>query len=69
VAPTAFDRSDIKIHLQFALLLASAENSFGRLLGAAPEARFAANFVKLGIHPGFAITSTLPRLIGQQRPP
>jgi enoyl-CoA hydratase/carnithine racemase len=34
---------------------------------AAPEARFAANFVKLGFHPGFGITRTLPRLIGGQR--
>jgi enoyl-CoA hydratase/carnithine racemase len=34
---------------------------------AAPEARFTANFVKLGFHPGFGITHTLPRLIGQQR--
>ena len=34
---------------------------------AAPEARFTANFVKLGFHPGFAITHTLPRLIGEQR--
>lgn len=33
----------------------------------APEARFVANFVKLGIHPGFAVTYTLPRLIGMQR--
>lgn len=32
-----------------------------------PEARFAANFVKLGIHPGFGISLMLPRLIGQQR--
>lgn len=32
----------------------------------APEARFAGNFVKIGIHPGFALTHTLPRLIGQQ---
>jgi enoyl-CoA hydratase/carnithine racemase len=32
-----------------------------------PEARFAANFVKLGIHPGFGLTYTLPRLIGVQR--
>jgi enoyl-CoA hydratase/carnithine racemase len=31
------------------------------------EARFAANFVKLGIHPGFGLTHTLPRLIGVQR--
>jgi enoyl-CoA hydratase/carnithine racemase len=33
---------------------------------AAPEARFAANFTKLGFHPGFGLTHTLPRLIGQQ---
>jgi enoyl-CoA hydratase/carnithine racemase len=34
---------------------------------AAPEARFTANFVKLGFHPGFGITYTLPRLVGEQR--
>ena len=33
----------------------------------APEARFAANFVKLGFHPGFGITHTLPRVIGLQK--
>lgn len=33
----------------------------------APEARFAANFVKLGIHPGFGLTHTLPRVIGIQK--
>lgn len=32
----------------------------------APQARFAANFVKLGIHPGFGLTLTLPNLIGLQ---
>jgi enoyl-CoA hydratase/carnithine racemase len=32
-----------------------------------PEARFGANFVKLGIHPGFGLTYTLPRVIGVQR--
>jgi enoyl-CoA hydratase/carnithine racemase len=31
------------------------------------EAKFAGNFVKLGIHPGFGLTYTLPRLIGVQR--
>lgn len=31
-----------------------------------PESRFAGNFVKLGIHPGFGLTHTLPRLIGNQ---
>ena len=34
---------------------------------AAPEARFASNFVKLGFHPGFGITHALPRLIGEQK--
>lgn len=34
---------------------------------AAPEARFAANFVKLGFHAGFGISHTLPRVIGMQR--
>lgn len=34
---------------------------------AAPQARFAANFVKLGFHPGFGLTYTLPRLIGRNR--
>lgn len=33
---------------------------------AAHEARFGANFVKLGLHQGFGISVTLPRLIGQQ---
>ena len=31
------------------------------------DARFAANFVKLGFHPGFGITHTLPRVVGMQR--
>jgi enoyl-CoA hydratase/carnithine racemase len=31
------------------------------------EARFAANFTRLGFHPGFALTYTLPRLVGQQK--
>jgi len=34
---------------------------------ASPEARLTANFVKLGFHPGFGLTHTLPRLIGAQR--
>jgi enoyl-CoA hydratase/carnithine racemase len=31
-----------------------------------PEARFSANFNRLGIHPGFALSYTLPALIGKQ---
>jgi enoyl-CoA hydratase/carnithine racemase len=34
---------------------------------AAHEARFAANFTKLGFHPGFGLTCTLPRVVGLQR--
>ena len=34
---------------------------------AAPEARFSGNFTRLGFHPGFGLTVTLPRLIGVQR--
>src|SRR5260370_15553510 len=34
---------------------------------ATADARFAANFIKLGIHPGFGLTYTLPRLIGVQK--
>ncbi len=33
----------------------------------APEARFAANFARLGFHHGFGLTATLPHLVGQQR--
>lgn len=33
---------------------------------AATSARFAGNFVKIGIHPGFGLTRLLPRAIGQQ---
>jgi len=34
---------------------------------AGPGARLAANFTRLGFHPGFALTYTLPRLIGVQK--
>ena len=34
---------------------------------AAPEAHFSADFVKLGYHPGFGITHTLPRIVGNQK--
>jgi 2-(1,2-epoxy-1,2-dihydrophenyl)acetyl-CoA isomerase len=33
---------------------------------ASPQARFAANFALLGIHQGFALSVTLPAVIGQQ---
>ena len=31
------------------------------------EARFSANFNRLGFHPGFGLTTTLPRLVGAQQ--
>jgi len=31
-----------------------------------PEARFSANFARLGFHPGFGLTETLPALVGRQ---
>lgn len=34
---------------------------------ACPEARFAANFARLGFHHGFGLTVTLPAVVGQQR--
>lgn len=32
-----------------------------------PEGRFSANFTRLGFHPGFGLTYTLPRLIGPNK--
>ena len=34
---------------------------------ACPEARFCANFTRLGFHPGFGLTVTLPAVIGQTK--
>ncbi len=34
---------------------------------AAPEARFSANFARLGFHPGFGLSVTLPELIGPSK--
>ncbi len=34
---------------------------------AAPEARFSANFARLGFHHGFGLSVTLPRVVGEQR--
>ena len=34
---------------------------------AAPEARFSANFARLGFHQGFGLSITLPNLVGRQR--
>lgn len=34
---------------------------------ASPQSRFSANFARIGLHHGFALTVTLPRIVGQQR--
>ncbi len=34
---------------------------------ASPQARFAANFAKIGLHQGFALSATLPAIVGLQR--
>jgi enoyl-CoA hydratase/carnithine racemase len=34
---------------------------------ASPHARFGATFARLGFHPGFGITATLPEIVGKQR--
>jgi enoyl-CoA hydratase/carnithine racemase len=34
---------------------------------ASPESRFTANFNRLGFHPGFGLSVTLPRVVGQQQ--
>src|SRR5262249_13162466 len=34
---------------------------------ASPQARFSANFARLGLHQGFGLSVTLPAVIGQQR--
>lgn len=34
---------------------------------ACPEARFSANFNRLGFHPGFGMSVTLPRIVGEQQ--
>ena len=34
---------------------------------AGPDARFTANFARIGFHHGFALTATLPRIVGHQR--
>jgi 2-(1,2-epoxy-1,2-dihydrophenyl)acetyl-CoA isomerase len=34
---------------------------------AAPEARFSANFARLGFHHGFGLSVTLPKVVGEQR--
>ena len=34
---------------------------------ASPQTRFAANFARLGLHHGFALSATLPAILGEQR--
>ena len=32
-----------------------------------PASRFSANFARLGLHPGFGLSATLPRVVGEQQ--
>jgi enoyl-CoA hydratase/carnithine racemase len=57
-------------------IVAAVQGSVGAGLGlalacdfrvASVDARFVANFTKLGFHPGFGLSHTLPRLIGAQK--
>ncbi len=34
---------------------------------ASPESRFTANFTRIGFHPGFGLSITLPRVVGEQK--
>src|SRR5258708_4930807 len=34
---------------------------------ASPQSRFSANFARIGLHQGFALSITLPAIVGQQR--
>jgi 2-(1,2-epoxy-1,2-dihydrophenyl)acetyl-CoA isomerase len=34
---------------------------------ASPQSRFSANFARIGLHQGFALTATLPAIVGRQR--
>lgn len=77
VDPTAFYAQAMRLfHSRKPLVAAIEGAAVGAGLGLAlvadfrvtcPEARFSANFNRLGFHPGFGLSLTLPRLIGAQK--
>lgn len=76
IDPSAFYAQAMRLFRISKPLVAAIEGaSIGAGLGLAlvadfrvtcPEARFSANFNRLGFHPGFGLSLTLPRLIGAQ---
>ncbi len=67
----AADMFGVKIPVVGAIQGAAIGGGFGLSLGpdfrvVSNETRMSANFVKLGFYPGFGLTATLPRLIGEQ---
>lgn len=77
VDPTAFYQQAMRLfHGRKPMVAAIEGAAVGAGLGLAlvadfritcAEARFSANFNRLGIHPGFGLSLTLPRLIGPQK--
>jgi enoyl-CoA hydratase/carnithine racemase len=75
--PSAFYEQAMKLYRNRKPIVAAVEGAaVGAGLGLAlvadfrvtcREARFSANFNRLGFHPGFGMSVTLPRLIGEQQ--
>lgn len=75
--PSAFYAQAMKLYRNRKPIVAAVEGpAIGAGLGLAlvadfrvtcPEARFSANFNRLGFHPGFGLSVTLPRLVGEQQ--
>lgn len=75
--PSAFYEQAMKLYRNRKPIVAAIEGAaIGAGLGLAlvadfritcREARFSANFNRLGFHPGFGMSVTLPRLIGEQQ--
>lgn len=75
--PSPFYRQAMRLfHTKKPIVAAVSGPAIGAGLGLAvaadfritcKEARFSANFLRLGFHPGFGLSFTLPRLIGQQK--
>lgn len=75
--PSAFYEQAMKLYRNRKPIVAAVEGAaIGAGLGLAlvadfrvtcREARFSANFNRLGFHPGFGMSVTLPRLVGEQQ--
>ncbi|MGO4327223.1 enoyl-CoA hydratase/isomerase family protein [Cupriavidus sp. 2TAF22] len=75
--PSAFYAQAMKLYRNRKPIVAAVEGAaIGAGLGLAlvadfrvtcPQARFSASFNRLGFHPGFGMSVTLPRLVGEQQ--